>query len=157
MSDRRRAPDVKNYGLLVRYAARPFTRVLQDQISAFGLSAGEYRVLRAIEEGANVQLEIARKAAMDRPFVTALITKLIDKGFVRGTQNRADRRRTDLHITPSGRRLLDRVQAKIVSPTNAAAVRGIDARELATFEAVALKMIANLEAAFPGISHTGPS
>ena len=152
MSDREPSDDFINYGLLIRYAARPFTRVLQDQVSDFGISAGEYRVLRAIEEGAEAQLEIARKAAMDRPFVTALIRKLIAKRFVSGTQNRADGRRTDLRVTASGRRLLDRIFVKIVLPSNAAAVRGIEPKSLSIFTSVAEQIIANLERTFPSVS-----
>ena len=136
-----------NYGLIVRHVARGFTRVLQDELAGAGITAGEYRVLRAIEEGPGIQSEIAQLAAMDRPFVTATVRRLIAKGHVLSRPNARDRRRTDLRLTASGRRLVAKISANIIAASTAVATEGIAARDLRVFVNVSRRMIANFERA----------
>jgi hypothetical protein len=62
------APETANatsYGIVVRNVARAFTRMLQDKIGVYGITAGEFRVLRAISDGGSMQNEIAQMAAIN--------------------------------------------------------------------------------------------
>ena len=141
----------ENYGLIVRHVARGFTRVLQDEIAHTDMTAGEYRVLRAIQEGPKMQSEIAQLAAMDRPFVTALTKKLIAKGLVVGRPNRQDGRRVDLRLTPRGRRLVATIGERLVAASTSIAIKGISDAELRVFADVGKRMVANFEHAYsPG-------
>jgi DNA-binding MarR family transcriptional regulator len=138
----------ENYGLIVRHIARGFTRVLQDEIANSEITAGEYRVLRAIQEGPKMHSEIAQLAAMDRPFVTALTKKLTAKGLVVGRPNREDRRRTDLRLTPRGKRLVEAISKRLVAGSDRIATKGISAAELRVFADVGKRMVANFADAY---------
>jgi DNA-binding MarR family transcriptional regulator len=140
-----KAQPIENYGLLVRHVARGFTRVLQDELAGSGITGGEYRVLRAIQEGPRMQSEIAQLAAMDRPFVAALIKKLTVKGLITGRPNREDRRRIDVRLTARGERLVAATSAKITAIGTRVATRGLSAAELRAFAAVAKRMVTNFE------------
>lgn len=135
-----------NYGFVVLHCARGFTRMLQDGIARFGITAGEFRVLRVIQDdGPLVQAQIAQLAAMDRPFVAALIKKLESKGLVAARRHKTDRRRVDVVVTARGIRLAGRINAGIVATTNEVAARGISATDVATFVRVSRLITANLE------------
>jgi DNA-binding MarR family transcriptional regulator len=143
-----KAARYENYGLIVRHVGRAFTRVLQDGLAPFGITAGEFRVLRVIEEGPRMQSEIGQLAAMDRPFVAALIKKLTLKGLLAARPNETDRRRVDVQLTSRGARTLERITADIIAESNVIATKGITADELRIFTDVSRRMAANIERAY---------
>lgn len=134
-----------NYALQVRYTLRAFTRALAVVAGSVGLTAAEFRLLRTMGENeAPTQTELAALAAMDRPYVSALVRRMTAKGMLRSERNASDRRRTDIVLTAEGRRVLDMLSRQLAT-VNQESVAGIASRELAVFMSVATRMQANLE------------
>ena len=141
-----------NYALAVRYTLRAFTRALAVVASPSGLTTAEFRLLRTLgESGGATQAELAAQAAMDRPYVSALVRNMSARGLLEPRRNATDRRRTDIMLTAAGNALLAAV-SKRLAEVNREAVHGVDSAELAVFLAVMARVRRNLrhyEAAAP--------
>jgi MarR family transcriptional regulator, organic hydroperoxide resistance regulator len=120
-----------NYGLMIRYTLRAFTRVLQTVAASRHITAAEFRILRTLgEEKAVTQAELANLAAMDRPYAAAIVKRLHAHGLVKRAPNKGDRRRIDLLLTKRGSSLLADVSAELEKANRraAAGIRGADLR-----------------------------
>jgi DNA-binding MarR family transcriptional regulator len=56
---------------------------------------------------------VGRAPALDRSDIVATLNDLLADGFVRRKPDEADRRRNIVVITPRGRRLLERLDARV--------------------------------------------
>jgi DNA-binding MarR family transcriptional regulator len=134
-----------NYGLMIRYTLRAFTRVLQDVAASYQITAAEFRILRTLGEGtALTQVELANLAAMDRPYAASIVKQLHTKGLVKRARNQEDRRRIDLLLTKRGTTLLAQISTKLET-ANRRAVSGIKSADLDAFNNVIDRMKRNLE------------
>jgi DNA-binding MarR family transcriptional regulator len=121
-----------NHGLLIRLAGRAFTRVLQAVIKDHNMTAGEFRILRTVGFAPrSTQNEIADLAAMDRPYVAAILKRLRARKLITTIADRVDRRRRNVILTAKGSALRAEVLARL-TPTSEIADRGISKRELET-------------------------
>jgi MarR family transcriptional regulator, organic hydroperoxide resistance regulator len=74
-----------------------------------GLSAAQLFVLEHLGEGVPLSLqEIARCTFTDRSSVSVVVDRLVDAGLVSRTTDPEDRRRAQVRISASGRRILER-------------------------------------------------
>ena len=138
--------DTENYALQVRYTLRAFTRALAVVTAPLGLTTAEFRLLRTLGESGGeglTQADLATLAAMDRPYVSTLVRRLIERGLLRSGRNGVDRRRADIALTQEGRSVLGRLSRRLAE-VNGEAAAGIDAESLRTFTAVMYRMQANL-------------
>ncbi|MEU2202441.1 MarR family transcriptional regulator [Isoptericola sp. NPDC019482] len=93
-----------------------------------GLRGYHYRLLAALEQwGPESQADLGRDTGIDRSDVTGALQELEERGLVRREEDRANRRRKIVSITPPGlaelRRLddvLDGVQEALLAPLSAA-------------------------------------
>lgn len=137
---------VQLHGLAIRYALRAFTRAVSQIAGDFGITPGQFRVLRTLGETAGLtQQELARLTAMDRPFVTLTIKQLREAGLVRVLPSPTDRRRVDVLLTPKGVRVREKLVAATL-PSQGVAERGIAPQNLKIFHEVIAKMTENVEA-----------
>jgi DNA-binding MarR family transcriptional regulator len=135
----------RNHGLLIRLAGRAFTRILQTVIKDYDMTAGEFRILRTVGSApGSTQNEIADFAAMDRPYVAALLKRLRARKFVTTVADGADRRRRNFALTVKGNTLRSDVLARI-TPTAEIAERGISKRELEIYQRVIRRMTQSVD------------
>jgi DNA-binding MarR family transcriptional regulator len=75
------------------------------------LTAAQYLALRAISEGTPSGSELAESAGVSGPAASQLITGLADAGLIERRAVAGDRRRQELALSATGRRLLRSRQA----------------------------------------------
>jgi MarR family multiple antibiotic resistance transcriptional regulator len=135
-----------NHGLLIRLAGRAFTRVLQAVIKDHDMTAGEFRILRTVGSAPrSTQNEIADLAAMDRPYVAAILKRLRARKLITTVTDKEDRRRRNVVLTVKGTTLRATVLARL-TPTSGIAERGISKRELEIYQRVLRRMTASVDA-----------
>jgi DNA-binding MarR family transcriptional regulator len=118
------------------YAAMSLLRRLRHEIaSALKLSAAEYSVLLAVwylERGRDMNLKaIADHLHVAPAYVTAEVTKLVDKGLLTKKPAPVDRRAVGVELTGASRNLLAPL-APLLRDVNMPLLAGISLRELDT-------------------------
>lgn len=121
-----------------RYQVRRFLRVSEEQAKAAGITALQYQLMLqsqgfAGRDWASIG-ELAERLQAQPHGVVALVTRCEQVGLVQRHTGRADRRLVEVHLTPKGRRLLERIAGALESERSAlAAVVGesLSAREAA--------------------------
>jgi DNA-binding MarR family transcriptional regulator len=92
-------------------------RLLSDAIGAANARGYHYRVLAALQEfGSASQVDVGRRANLDRSDVVATVYELVDRGLVERSADPIDRRRNIISITPAGRthfRRLDKIVTEV--------------------------------------------
>ena len=102
-------------------------------------------MLRTLTTGqASSHADLATAAAMDRPYVTALVKRLTNRNLVNTVTDPVDRRRSLVTITEQGQRIFA-VLSRQTEQLNALATTGIETEDLATFLSVLSQLAANLE------------
>jgi len=85
-------------------------RVLERQ-GGDELSLAQLRTLGLLMRGDERATELARRLAVPKPTMTAVVNSLVVKGYVAREGSREDRRVVRLSITPAGREAHDRAAA----------------------------------------------
>lgn len=81
---------------------------IRDMLSETGITEQQWRVLRVLAEGGTLDAsEVAERACLLLPSLTRIVRTLSDRGFVTRTQDKGDRRRQMLAITPVGQKVID--------------------------------------------------
>jgi len=97
-----------------------------------GISAAQLFVLQQLGADDGLSLnELAARTFTDRSSVAAVVDRLGARGFIERSVDPLDRRRAAIHLTPSGRRVLERAPD---APTTmlVAALDKLEARQRAT-------------------------
>ncbi len=116
-------------GFLLNTAGKLLLQRVSASLKPSGLTVQEYGLLRIISiEGPVTQNAFAAKWAIDRTTVTEIVDGLEQRGVIIRLKSKTDRRYNELHLTPSGKKLLARV-VKIVDKANAAFLQPLDDRE----------------------------
>ncbi|MBX3076839.1 MarR family transcriptional regulator [Candidatus Obscuribacterales bacterium] len=116
-------------GFLLNTAGKLLLQRVSASLKPSGLTVQEYGLLRIISiEGPVTQNAFAAKWAIDRTTVTEIVDGLEQRGVIIRLKSKADRRYNELHLTPSGKKLLARV-VKIVDKANAEFLQPLDDRE----------------------------
>lgn len=96
---------------LLGVAYRKVAQLFQQQIKSYNLTPEQWVVLCRIgEEDGLIQREIGERAAKDKPTVTRILTALEEKGFIRKSEGKDDRRSFRIHITTSGKELIREIE-----------------------------------------------
>ncbi|MEN9060209.1 MarR family winged helix-turn-helix transcriptional regulator [Ponticoccus litoralis] len=76
----------------------------RDLAQAAGLTPAQLRVLQivAAKGGSTQPKALAKQMGVSQATVTALVDKLVDRGFATRHRNAEDRRQTDVVLTPDG-------------------------------------------------------
>ncbi|RKG80469.1 MarR family transcriptional regulator [Corallococcus terminator] len=91
-----------NYRLLMSVISS-----VASDVTALGLETKELFVLTEVEEHP-YPAELAATLSMPKPTVTVYVKRLEAAGFVRREIDAADLRRHRLHLTPAGRKVMQR-------------------------------------------------
>jgi DNA-binding MarR family transcriptional regulator len=76
-----------------------------------GLTVNQYRMLTFIASAAPPLAELSRRLAMQPPNVSKLLDGLVERRLVRRVRGADDRRRFELSLTRTGRKLLARADS----------------------------------------------
>lgn len=79
------------------------------------VSMAHYRVLAAVDAGAERASRVAERLELGRPTVSAAVEALCREGLLARVDAPDDQRAVDLRLTPAGRALLARVEAAMVA------------------------------------------
>jgi MarR family transcriptional regulator, 2-MHQ and catechol-resistance regulon repressor len=83
---------------------------LEAQIQSSGLTMGQFAVLEALLHlGPMQQCVLGRKLLRSGGNVTIVIDNLAKRGWVRRQRQQDDHRQVVVHLTPKGRRLIERI------------------------------------------------
>jgi DNA-binding MarR family transcriptional regulator len=94
-------------GLLIAAVRRRTKRLVTALVTREGVSPQQFWTLVAISENENLSLgELARRQRMDEPTACRVVGALSRRRLVRNGFDPADRRRSRLVLTPSGRALV---------------------------------------------------
>lgn len=80
---------------------------IREMLQASGITEQQWRVLRVLsDQGAQDATELAERAALLQPSLTRILKTLNERAFITRTQDKADRRRQVVALTPAGQTLL---------------------------------------------------
>lgn len=86
---------------------RQFDKVCQDS----GLSLPQYRLLLYVRVRPQRASELAERASVKRPTLTALVDGLVEAGLVKRSAVEHDKRGIRLELTPTGKERLEQTEA----------------------------------------------
>lgn len=111
----------------------------------FGITAlqGEMLLLLSARDSM-IATEVASACGVNASTVTHAVDACVERGLMRRTRNEDDRRLVDLGLTPSGKRMADRVRT-LVGDVSRSALHGLDAPAMSTLADQLARVIRNLD------------
>lgn len=99
-------PPERSLGHVIREANRIFQRTLGEKIRPFGVSLGQWYVLRVLwQEDGLSQVEIANRAGIMTPTATMALKTMFNSGFAKQREDANDRRKKLIFLTQAGKDL----------------------------------------------------
>ena len=111
-------------GYQIRRLRQIAASIFAEHAAPFGVTSQQYTTLHALGAFASLeQYELCEVVSLDRSTMATLLVRLEEKGLVRRSPSKLDKRRRHVMLTPRGRRLLDamapvlaEVQERILAP-----------------------------------------
>lgn len=104
----------KSPGFLLNQAARSIRNLTAIALKPVGLAPQEYGLLRLLSlEGPMSQQSLANKYQIDRATVTEIIDVLERRGLLQREPMATDRRCKEIHLTPTGSRVITRASKSV--------------------------------------------
>jgi DNA-binding MarR family transcriptional regulator len=91
---------------------RVLRRLVAEELEEERVAVTDYWALTGIEEGETSPTALGRALAVSPAGITQLLDRLEDRGLIRRSRNPGDRRATVLSLSPEGRHLQRRAQAR---------------------------------------------
>jgi len=130
---------------IARLAARTSAAISQVYADAHGLSRDEWRVLAATGEAeAQPTRAIAEQTGLDKVAISRAASALEDRGLIRRTEDRADRRIKILRLTAEGAAALEEIERQ-VRDREAFLLEALTPEEQAALESAIEKLCARAE------------
>ncbi len=83
----------------------PIRKILVEE----GITEQQWRVLRIVSEAGSIDAtEVSERASLLLPSLTRIVRAMTEKGLLTRVQDKGDRRRQNLAITPAGQEIIDR-------------------------------------------------
>ena len=102
------APLADRLGFLLKHAQLELSGFSEPALRPLGIIGRELAVLSVLADGGSLsQHQAARRLAIDRTTMVALLDGLQDKGLVERHPHPGDRRRNVVELTAAGHRVLD--------------------------------------------------
>ncbi len=132
-------------GYLFRDIHRAFSKVLQNRISAHGVTIGQWYFLRALwEEDGLTQRELSQRVGMMEPTTVTALNGMEKRGYVKRVRNTTDRRKVNIFLTDQGHALRPKLLPFAVE-TNQLAAAGVNAKDIEKVRQVLHQMKDNLK------------
>lgn len=125
---------------LLGQATHALYKGVDAHVRAAGLSSIEWRVLARLQDGEALTVsQLAHEALAKQPTVTKLVQRMSEQGWVALQADAADQRRTLVHATAAGRRLV-RPLVERARAHEADMLRTLAAPEKATLKRLLVKL-----------------
>lgn len=80
---------------------------IREMLSETGITEQQWRVLRVLSEVEALDAtELAERAGLHQPSLTRILKTLTERAFIQRTQDKADRRRQVVVLTPEGHQVI---------------------------------------------------
>lgn len=136
-------------GYMTNWAARLFYRELERQLAPLGISPAYMPVLFALSDGSNLtQKELAGRAAVEQPTMTATLSRMERDGFITRQPNPEDGRSVIVSLSAQGAKCVPQVQ-DAVATINGLALKTLSEDERRSFFVLMAKIIASLQTHVP--------
>lgn len=133
-------------GYRIYDAHRTLSRSLEQTLSPFGVTPGEWNALNQLDRlGPLSQKQLADALQKEQATITRSVDRMVRKGLVERNPDPNDRRANIVSLTPGARDLLTQIEPAAVSAAQATVV-GIDDDELAAFFATLARIKENAAA-----------
>lgn len=126
-------------------AIRSYRNFAQRQLKlhGFNITVDQWLIIKAILENPGItQNEISDLVFKDNASVTRMIELLVKSEFITRTVHSADRRKTNLEVTVSGKEMIEKVQ-KLIENNRDVALENVSKSELETMNAALIKISEN--------------
>jgi DNA-binding MarR family transcriptional regulator len=132
-------------GFMINWCARVFERRMAEALRPLGITPAYLPVLFTLSatEGAT-QGELAKVSAIQQPTMAVTLRRMERDGLVSHVQDRTDRRRAIIRLTPEAEALLPRVEA-LARSINDTAFDGLPADASSQFIELLRQTAHNLE------------
>lgn len=132
-------------GLLIGAARRTLKQAVLRKARPLRLTPPQFWFLNAAHEMPNATLgEIARRQQLDPPTASRLADSLANRGYLRLSADRRDRRALRVALTAAGMRVAVRI-APLAAAVRRTLVHGMTASEQSALRRALCKVIRNLE------------
>ncbi len=128
-------------------AVRRYRQFAQAEIRRSGLTItiDQWLIMKTIVENPGIkQHDLAERVFKDSASITRIIELLVRDGYLDRSENRSDRRRSTLSVTPAGERTVVGVM-KIVERNRETVLAGIAEVDLVSAGLVTEKIVANCD------------
>ncbi|RKE68214.1 MarR family winged helix-turn-helix transcriptional regulator [Pseudorhodoplanes sinuspersici] len=147
-------PFEESVGYQVRATHRALQRFLQLKIEPYGVSLGMWYFLRALwNEDGLTQRELSRRVGTTEPTTLTAILSMERSGLIRRAQNKNDRRRMHVYLSPKGRDLKSELMP-LARSVVATAVHGFSAAETKSLLAALADVQRNIQASLSQLDET---
>jgi DNA-binding MarR family transcriptional regulator len=102
-------------GFLLARAHHRFHERADEVLAPFGIQIRHFGALTRLADGASSQRELADRLQVSGPVVVELVDALEARGLVERRRDVADRRLNALHVTATGREVLEQATATLVA------------------------------------------
>lgn len=140
-----------NIGFIINYCSKLLRNRLNSELEKENITVSQFAAIKDIEmnsfkDGKEIgvtSVEIAERLDMDKPTVSGIINRLIDKEYVEKLPNPNDRRSFILKLTKESKSKLSSLE-KINDEVISDAIQGLTDEEIRIFENVIGKIIENM-------------
>jgi DNA-binding MarR family transcriptional regulator len=132
-------------GALIRFTHRAFADDLQTHLLEHRVNVGMWYFLRALwEEDGLTQRELSRLIGVTEPTALQQLRKMQADGLIERRPSQSDRRKVHIYLTRQGRALRSKLMPYAME-VNAAALDGLDSREIGQLQLTLQKVRGNLQ------------
>jgi MarR family transcriptional regulator, organic hydroperoxide resistance regulator len=129
--------------LIVRTAGR-YAQELENALDASGMDLPSWRALMIVNEVSPSSVsEIAERSVTRLSTMTRVVQRLEKKGLVKLAKRRSDARVTEVHLTPLGKRCVERERAT-AGEIYRRAMRDISSADITALNSLTRRIFANL-------------
>jgi DNA-binding MarR family transcriptional regulator len=129
--------------LIVRTAGR-YAQELENALNATGMDLLSWRALMIVNEASPSSVsEIAERAVTRLSTMTRVVQRLEKKNLVKLSKRRSDARVTEVHLTPLGKRCVERERGT-AGEIYRRAMRDLSSSEIAVLNGLTRRIFANL-------------
>ncbi|WP_420601598.1 MarR family winged helix-turn-helix transcriptional regulator [Flagellimonas sp.] len=136
----------RSAGYLINMTALLLKREMTAALSKnkINVTPEQWAILNRLSENSGLsQKEVARRTFKDNANITRILDKLEKKGLVKRQMDSNDRRVWKIHITNEGKTIRDNIEP-LAKEILKKATKGIDSKDVDSFNATAKKMLENL-------------
>ena len=140
-----------NIGYIINYCSKLLKNRLNKELEREDITVSQFAVIKDIEMNSFQDKEalgvtaaqIAERLDMDKPTISGIINRLIDKDYVEKIPNPSDKRSFILKLTKESKTKLPSLEA-INQLVISDAVQGLTEEELQIFQKTIIKIVENM-------------